>query len=391
MHIAHVQATFSPEHGGPTKSLSNYCRSQIIGGHRVSVWTLEGFPDASDAIRLPPPVEMHICHVNRPVRLGRSPSLRRDLINSDTADVYHLHGAWLRALQYGANEAMCRKRPYLLELMGTFEPWSLRQKWPQKRIARWWFQDRSIRHATCLHVNSHQEAEHVRKLGFRNPIAVIPVGVDIDEVATQLAQLPNHAPWLDLDGHPYILFLSRLHPKKRLDLLIRSWSKLTRDYPGWRLVIAGTGNQTYVDECHEVADHLEISDKCFWTGHVDDLQKSWLFAHAQCYVLPTSSENFGNVVAESLAHKTPVITTHHTPWTELPKQKCGWLVADSETDLRLALTEAMSMSPATRQAMGNNGEDLVRRHYSLEAVCDNILRVYEWMVNGRTKPDCVLD
>jgi len=50
-----------------------------------------------------------------------------------------------------------------------------------------------------------------------------------------------------------------------------------------------------------------------------------LFSHAQCYVLPTSSENFGNVVAEALAHGTPVITTCHTPWTDLPKHHCGWM------------------------------------------------------------------
>ena len=390
MHIAHVQGTLSPEHGGPTKSLANYCRIQANSGHRVSVWTLEGFAHTSDAIRIAPPVEMHVHPVSPPWRLGRSPVLRRALINSDTADVYHLHGAWLRVLHYGADEAMCRKRPFIVELMGMYEPWSLRHKWLKKRVARAWFQDQLLRNAACLHVNSELEAEHVRENGFRRPIAVIPVGVAVDEVMSQMAQLPLESPWDELKQQPYVLYLSRVHPKKRLDLLIRSWGKLARNFPDWRLVIAGAGEQTYIDECHHIADQLGISEMCLWTGHVDELQKSWLFSHAQCYVLPTFSENFGNTVAEALAHKTPVITTIHTPWAELPKHQCGWLVDNSEDELRHALAEAMRMSPETRQAMGNNGQLLVRSRFSLEFVCNNIQSVYNWMLNGGPVPDCVM-
>ena len=166
MHIAHVQGIFSPEHGGPTKSLANYCRNQAKAGHRVSIWTLEGYPNTSAAIRLDSPFEMHVCNVSRPKRLGRSPEMRRLLRDAETPDVFHLHGAWLRAVHYGAVEAMRRDRPYLVELTGAFEPWALRQKWPEKRVARWWYQDRQLHKAACLHANSLQEAKHVRALGF---------------------------------------------------------------------------------------------------------------------------------------------------------------------------------------------------------------------------------
>ena len=118
--------------------------------------------------------------------------------------------------------------------------------------------------------------------------------------------------------------------------------------------------------------------------------KSWLFSHAQCYVLPTSSENFGNVVAEALAHGTPVITTRHTPWTDLPKHHCGWLINNTEPELCRALDEAMQMNAATREEMGANGEELVRRCYSLELVCRNIQAVYEWVLGRGIKPECVV-
>jgi glycosyltransferase involved in cell wall biosynthesis len=138
-----------------------------------------------------------------------------------------------------------------------------------------------------------------------------------------------------------------------------------------------------------LAEQLGIANQCLWAAHVDELQKSWLFTHARCYVLPTSSENFGNVVAEALAHGAPVITTRHTPWTDLPKRHCGWLINNTEAELCRALDEAMRMDAATRQEMGKNGEELVRRCYSLELVCKNILAVYEWVLGRGAKPGCV--
>jgi glycosyltransferase involved in cell wall biosynthesis len=406
VNIAHVQGIFSPEHGGPAQSLTNYCQKQSASGHRVTAWVLEGFPHTSAAIRLPPPVEMHVCRVDSPARLGGSSAMRRQLREAESPDIYHLHGAWLRAMYYGADEARRRQRPYVLELMGMYEPWGLRQKWLQKRVARWWFQDRILRDAACLHVNSNQEAEYVRKLGFESPVAVIPVGVDlkiIEMLKAETLKLENDSTLpQELQGHPFILYLSRLHPKKGLDLLIRAWSKVQSgkgSAPGatpsalrasdWRLVIAGSGAQPYVDECRHLATQLGIARECLWLGHVDELQKSWLFANTSCYVLPTSSENFGNTVAEALAHGTPVITTVHTPWADLKKHGCGWVVGNTEEELIPALQEAINMDNVTRGFMGEAGHKLVRDSYSLESVLNSIDAVYKWLSGGGPKPECV--
>jgi glycosyltransferase involved in cell wall biosynthesis/SAM-dependent methyltransferase len=430
MRIAHIQYSFAPENGGPTRSLTNYCLGQAAAGHAVSLWTVEGYPQWSPAIRLPPPVEMRVFQVELPAKLGRSAEMRRQLRLADSPDIYHLHGLWLHAMRYGADEARHRGVPYVLELAGMYEPLGLRQKWFPKRIARWWYQDRILHEAACLHVNSPQEAENIRKLGFKTPIAVIPVGVDLEEIEKrkaaigradsgerragsgeqgagsreqgeegrgQTAEIRNRKSEIfpELDGRPFVLYLSRIHPKKGLDLLIRAWAKICKERRTGSeeqermLVIAGSGEPEYVSQCRQLAADAGIADQCLWLGHVDESQKSRLFAQARCFVLPTSGENFGNTVAEALAHGTPVITTIHTPWRELAEHQCGWCVDNTEPEIGRALREAFGLDAAARARMSDSARRLVEDRYSLQSVLKDINAVYEWLLGRAGVPDCV--
>ena len=333
---------------------------------------------------------MHVFRPSPPTQLGRSSSLRRGLEQAENPDIYHLHGTWLRAMYYGAVQARKRKLPYVVELMGMYEHWCLRHKWLRKQVARLWFQDRVLRDASCLHVNSFKEAEQLQALGFERPVAVIPVGVNIDLIAERLTTLKEDEWHRKLAQRPFVLYLSRLHPKKGLHLLLHAWAKLPAEFSDWQLVIAGTGEPAYVDSCQQLAAQLGIAGRCYFAGHVDELQKTWLYTNAHCYVLPTYSENFGNAVAEALAHRTPVITTTNTPWSDLRKFECGWQVDCAENDLLRALEESLHMTSTARRSMGENGEQLVRQKYSLTSVAKDMLALYDWLLGNGSEPDCLV-
>ncbi len=412
MHIAHIQGIFSPEHGGPAQSLTNYGRGQAAAGHRVEVWALEGFPQTSPAIRLPPPVEMRVFSLEAPARLGRSSAMRRAIERAEPSELYHLHGTWLRAMYYGATEARHRKRPYVLELMGMYEPYGLQQKWLQKRITRWWFQDRILHHASCLHVSSRQEGRNLRALGFKAPIATIPVGVVLDPGQPALRVSADEAPWRGVEARPYVLYLARIDAKKGVEVLLQAWACLQasgglcseanspetgfqsqlarRGGSDWKLLIAGTGQSDYVARCKRAAQELGIGESVVWAGQVTEAQKSWAYTHAALYVLPTFSENFGNTVAEALAHETPVVTTTATPWEALVTRRCGWIASPDVSSVAAAMREAMALSARERNEMGKRGRKWVEEEFSLCAVIKKLDQVYRWVTQRGPQPSCVV-
>ncbi len=384
LRIAHVQGIFSPEHGGPTYSLANYCRGQVERGHHVAARVLEGYPHTSPALRLPPPVDMIACPVGFPSKLGSSTALRHQLRRDKTPDVYHLHGVWLLAMHYGAQEARRRGVPYVVELMGAYETWARRQKWLQKWVSRKLFQDDLLRRAGCLHAGSLNEARDLRALGFRTPIAVIPVGVDTAKIAEPAGEARSG--W---EQRPFLLYLARLHHKKGIELLLKVWVGESKRFPKHRLLIAGSGTPEYVERCQSLARELGVQDRCEWLGQVSEAEKSWLYQHADAYVLPTYSENFGNSVAEALAHGTPVVTTTQTPWLHLPEEGCGWIAEPTVASLRTAVCSALETSSQERQAIGIKGRQLVEQRYSLASVIEQMDRMYGWLLGG-PRPDDLL-
>ncbi len=371
-------------------SCRNYAIGQASLGNDVRVYTLQGYPNTTNAVRLPSPVIQIVKSVDRPVRLGCSKALRTALRMDSDADVYHLHGIWLRAMYYGYEKARRKHRPYLIEINGALDPLELATKPWRKRFARWWFQDRMLRDAYCIHVNSTREAEHVRALGFTKPIVVIPAGfnaVEFDELRKQSELI--RPDWAQrLAGRRILLYLSRIHPAKGIDELLQAWSLLAAKFEEWDLLVVGPGDVGEIErrkvECYTTG----IADRCHFTGLVSDVDRAWAYANAELYVLPSHKENFGNTVQEALGSETPVVTTKQTPWTDLEKWGCGWVCADTVESIVRTLECALAESASELEAKGKIGRSIILKNFSLTQVVNEQMDVYAWL-NGGPKPDCL--
>ena len=140
--------------------------------------------------------------------------------------------------------------------------------------------------------------------------------------------------------------------------------------------IAGEGEESYVSELRQLAARLGVEDMVKFTGGVYGDSKWELFRHADVFVLPTHSENFGIVVAEALACGTPVITTKGTPWHELETNGCGWWTEIGTEALIAALRKFLALSDGDIERMGRNGRKLVEDKYSSRKMAEEMVRMY---------------
>jgi glycosyltransferase involved in cell wall biosynthesis len=236
------------------------------------------------------------------------------------------------------------------------------------------YQRRDVRSASMLHATSAMEAENLRQLGFRQPIAVIGNGVDVPWPAARLRADDRHT----------ALFLSRIHPKKGLLDLVTAWA-IVRP-PGWRVVIAGPDEGGHERDVRASVTRHGLEESFTFAGEVDDDSKWAYYAAADLFLLPSYSENFGTVVMEALASGVPVITTRATPWEELQTRRCGWWIEATPTALAAALTMATSLDDAERVAMGARGRAMAEERFGWSRVGAEMRAAYEWLLGGGDPP-----
>lgn len=294
-------------------------------------------------------------------------------------DIVDVQGIWTYPSMANLRHARRTGTPYLVTPRGMLDPWARKNSAWKKKIAGALFEQAHLKGALALRATAEMEAQHFRDMGLTNPIAVVPNGLNLPELAPRT------------DGAlRSILFLSRIHPKKGVDYLLRSWAALQAEFPGWEIVIAGIDENGHEAELKALTQKLRLPRVRF-VGEAHGLAKEKLYRDADLFVLPTHAENFGLVVAEALAQETPVITTRNAPWQGLEAQGCGWWIDLDQDRLTETLRAALSRPAADLAAMGQRGRAWVQRGFAMTQVADKMREVYLWASGRGPKPECVHD
>jgi glycosyltransferase involved in cell wall biosynthesis len=227
------------------------------------------------------------------------------------------------------------------------------------------------------------EADTFRKKGLTNPIAIIPNGIELEDFPLKEVSKSGTI--------KKILFLSRIHYKKGLEVLIEAWSQLpsslTKD---WKIDMIGNGERDYIDELNSMISKKELTESIHIKSPVYGLEKIKAYQDADLFILPTFSENFGIVVVEALSCGTPVITTKGAPWEELNKQDCGWWIDTGVEPLKTVLKDVLLLSSEDLLKKGKLGRNLVEKKYSMQAVAQQMHSLYKWILDKTSpKPDFV--
>jgi glycosyltransferase involved in cell wall biosynthesis len=207
---------------------------------------------------------------------------------------------------------------------------------------------------------------------------VIALGIETTPSASH-AKLEQHFP--ELASEPYMLVLSRLHPKKGLDVLIDAFLALVQveKFAHWRLVIAGDGPEAYVLKLKAMAGSSAQRDRIVFTGWLDGEEKDAVLGGASLLVLPSHQENFGLCVMEALSHSVPVLVSPHVNLAEeIVLANAGWIATVDKDALISRLAEALG-DEEERVRRGHAGKQLSQK-YSWDTVAKNLIDLYKQVV-----------
>jgi glycosyltransferase involved in cell wall biosynthesis len=359
MRVLHTVASLDPATGGPARSVPDLAGAlQRVGVQcllRTAVpwkeaWVL---PLLEAGVEVLPPGEGW---------------------QGAAVDLIHDHGLWLPSNHQVARLAGRRGLARVVSPRGMLEPWALNHRKWKKRLAWHLYQKRDLGSAALLHATADSEAEQFRRLGLRGQIVTLPNGVDLPPAGAG-------GPPVQDDAVRTVLFLSRIHPKKGLPMLLQAWSRLRPE--GWRLRIAGPDEGGHRAELERLADELKLRGSVSLEGALEGAEKEEAFRECGLVVLPTFSENFGIVVAEALARGLPVITTTGAPWQGLLTRRCGWWVAPEVAALEGALREACARDPQALREMGQRGVRWMAEDFSWQGIARRMAAAYEGIVSGR--------
>lgn len=375
MRVIHVVPAITEEASGPSYAVPRLCESLIGAGTDIRLAVLDW---ASMPVSLPYLKTFPLGLGFR--RLGVSLSMRRWLEEeaaSGRVDLIHNHSLWMMPNIYSG--LACRKGRCRLVVSphGTLSTWALGRSVLQKKIFWHVLQERALRVAVCFHATAESEYDDIRRLGFRQPVCILPNGIDVPP----FEETPK-------SGRRQLLFLGRIHPIKGLNLLLRAWQTVEHRFPDWDLQIAGPDDGGYLAEMQALAARLQL-ERVHFCGPLFGEEKLRAYRAASLFVLPTHSENFGVTVSEALAAGTPAIVTRGAPWAGLVEPGAGWWIEIGTEPLAACLEQALSASPQRLREMGRAGHEWMKRDFSWDRIGAQFLATYRWLLDGGEKPPCV--
>lgn len=379
MRIAVSVPTLSPQGGGVPPVIQAHCRELQAAGETVGILTLDQ------------------CKANC---LSRIPGLgawgvRKDYprkLRDYAPDLIHVHGLWMYhgAAAYG----YARKNhiPLLVSPHGMLDPWALEHSQWKKLLMGVLFDRPMLRYAKCIHALCESEYESIRAYGLKNPVAIIPNGIDLPaSFGKRLSRKRKR-----------LLFLGRLHPKKGIPALLQAWSRLHRNNSdAWQLIIAGWDQNGHGQElktlCHKLklnaVEYLHGGDfgpaEIAFVGARYGEEKAELLRQADAFILPSLSEGLPMAVLEAWAAQLPCLLT---PQCHLPigfEANAALRIEPDADSIHAGLIRLFSMPETERLSMGCRARALVQTYFSWFRIGRELQQVYHWCNRQGERPECV--
>ncbi len=383
MKILHVIPSIGPVRGGPSHAVLGMVKALRQSGIDTEIATTND--NGLDLLDVP--VYQRTEYQGVPVWfLPRfSPPLKEFIFSAALTrwlwqhipdyDIIHTHYLFSYPSTCAGLIARNQGIPYIVRIIGQLTPWALAQSRLKKQLYTSLIERHNLNRAAAIHCTSKAEVEDAHKFGIKTPAITLPLGVNnpinLPNAKPKIRHLYNLSPTT-----PIILLLARLHPVKRVDLLLNALKQLVTQNNDCHLIIAGSGETDYVNYLKNLVDSLGLTSRTSFAGFVSGEDKELLLQGSDIFVLPSFTENFGVAIAEAMAAGLPVIITPGVQIApEIAQAKAGLVVEGEVDDLSNAIAQLLA-SPDLRNQLGENGKQLVSSRYSWSAIAQNLASVY---------------
>ena len=390
MKILQIIPSISLVYGGPSQMVRGLSTALAKLGIDVTILTTNANGDSGQA-PLDVPLNQPVNENGYQVRYFPCSPFRRykfslDLLNwlkthASEYDLAHIHALFSPVSSTAATVARSQKLPYILRPLGTLDPADLNKKKQLKKLYAALLERPNIAGASAIHFTSHEEARISERFGVKTNDLIIPLGVTLPELKKTPEAILSH---LKIQPNvPIILFLSRIEPKKGLDILIPALEKVLATGLNFQFILAGSNPQDpeYETKIKQQIQSSSLAEKTIISGFVTGEIKTALLTKADLFVLPSYYENFGIAVAEAMAVGTPVVISKGIYiWEDVETAEAGW-VGNGTIDEISSLIETALTNPQECQRRGLNAQNYALTYYSWDAIAQQMIQAYQGLIH----------
>ncbi|MEG4286060.1 hormogonium polysaccharide biosynthesis glycosyltransferase HpsP [Microcoleus sp. A006_D1] len=410
MRILQIIPSISLVYGGPSQMVLGLSAALASQGIDVTIITTDSNGDIGQ-----PPLDVPL---NQPIKQNgyqiiyfRCSPFRRykfslSLLqwlnqNARQFDLAHIHALFSPVTTLAATIARYHKLPYIIRPCGMLDPADLQKKKRLKQIYAALLERPNLAGAAAIHFTSKQEAKISERFGLdstsKMPVPLdfmpqhstgkMPVPQDFMplDLVIPLGVMADSSPDLLPDSQvPIILFMSRIEPKKGLDLLIPALESILADGIKFHFILAGSNPQDayYETQIKEQIQNSNLGTFTTITGFVSGDLKAEVLRKADLFVLPSYYENFGIAVAEAMAAGVPVAISDRVHISaDIQQAEAGW-VAPLEVGAIASTIKSALLAPQERQRRGLNAQAYAKKHYNWEAIARQTINAYQHILSS---------
>ena len=382
MKVGFLVNSVSREAGGLFHSVRGLARSVVSDTVNATAFGMRDPNTALDAHEWRP-VTVCTFHSQFPP-WGYSSHLVGALVAANL-DILSSHGLWKYSSVASLRWHQQTARRYIVHPHGMLESWALRNAGWKKRIAALLYENQHLRKAACLRALCEPEAQSILAYGMRNPICIIPNGVDLPLLSEGSAlEAPAFA-----RGRKILLYLGRLHPKKNVASLIRAWEEVCRSEPSktdsWMLAIAGWDQSGYESELKRMVTVPSV----IFLGPRFGAEKAECYRTCDAFILPSLSEGLPMTVLEAWGYAKPVLMTRDCNLPEGFAAGAALQIGTAPEQIAAGLKELVELSDHDRRTMGDHGRTLVSTKFSWVEIGEQMHAAYDWVLGGGAIPATV--